>query len=105
MKKLNFVKRCVLALGFVICSAGMLVSCVEEKIAPKAQLLGEETLLGDGNNDNHDGDTGDNNDDILDADIYTGDGNDNADGETGNDNDDVIDLDVSTTDGNDNADG
>ena len=105
MKKASFMKG-VLALAIMVCGTLTFVSCVEEEIAPKQGLLGAPLLDdGSGTNDNADGDTGNDNDDLIDVDTNTGDGNDNADGEKGNDNDDVIDIDLSTSDGNDNADG
>jgi hypothetical protein len=71
MKKSNFIKRAMLTLGLVICSAMMFISCVEEEIAPKPELLDGVTVLDDGNghNDNADGDRGNDNDDVIDIDI------------------------------------
>jgi hypothetical protein len=106
MKKVSFMKR-ILVLGIIACSTLMVFSCAEEEIAPKYEFL-DAPLLDDGSgtNDNADGDRGNDNDDLIDADVDTDGGNDNADGERGNDNDDVVDADVDTTsDGNDNADG
>ena len=78
MEKVNFIKKWILTLGFVIGSAGMFVSCVEEEVTPvfeESQIIDEviETEVldsGDGN-----------------------DGNDNADGPRGNDHD-IIDIDI-----------
>lgn len=71
MKKTNFMRRAMLALGFIISSAFMFVSCVEEEIAPKPQLLDGVSVLDDGNghNDNADGDRGKDNDDVIDIDL------------------------------------
>lgn len=94
MKKGSFVKG-ILALAIMFCGTVMLVSCADEEIAPKYELLeGAPLLDGDGGNDNADGEKGNDNDDVIDIDADTGDGNDNADGEKGNDNDDVIDVDL-----------
>ena len=71
MKKTNFLKKGILALGFMIC-CGMFVSCAEEEIAPKTEsLIDGVTILDDGNghNDNADGDRGKDNDDVIDIDI------------------------------------
>lgn len=92
MKKVSFMSG-ILALAIMLSCTAMLVSCAEEEIAPKTELLGG-SLLDGGGNDNADGDKGNDNDDVVDIDADTGDGNDNADGEKGNDNDDVIDIDL-----------
>lgn len=71
MKKSSFMKSGMLALGVIICSMVMLVSCAEEEIAPKPELLEGVSVLDDGNghNDNADGDRGKDNDDVIDIDI------------------------------------
>lgn len=67
MKKSNFVKRGMFAIASVICSAMMLVSCVEEEITPESQLLVDDVIViddGNGNNDNADGPRGKDHDTI-----------------------------------------
>ena len=94
MKKMSSMIR-VIALAIMMWGTGMVVSCAEEEVAPKHELLGGVPLLDDGSgNDNADGEKGNDNDDVVDIDANTSDGNDNADGEKGNDNDDVIDIDL-----------
>ena len=64
-------RKGILALGFMMACAGMLVSCAEEEIAPKRELLEGVSVLNDGNghNDNADGDRGKDNDDVIDIDL------------------------------------
>jgi hypothetical protein len=72
MKKTSLMKRAMLTLGLVICSAMTFVSCVEEEIAPKSELtIGDVSVLdeGNGHNDNADGDRGNDNDDVIDIDV------------------------------------
>ena len=71
MKNVNFMRKAILALGFMIGCGGMLISCAEEEIAPKTELLESVSVLDDGNghNDNADGDRGKDNDDVIDIDI------------------------------------
>ena len=67
----SIMKKGMLALGLIICSTMMLVSCAEEEIAPKPGLLEDVSVLDDGNghNDNADGDRGKDNDDVVDIDV------------------------------------
>ncbi len=94
MKKVSFMTR-VFILAITIWGTGLAVSCTEEEISPKHELLDGVPLLDDGSgNDNADGEKGNDNDDVIDIDANSGNGNDNADGEKGNDNDDIIDIDL-----------
>lgn len=71
MKKSSFMKKGIIAMGLIICSMMTIVSCAEEEIAPKPELLDGTSVLDDGNghNDNADGDRGKDNDDVVDIDI------------------------------------
>ena len=71
MKHVNFMKKGILTLLFMIGCAGMFISCAEEEIAPKTELLENVSILDDGNghNDNADGDRGKDNDDVIDIDL------------------------------------